>query len=233
MNSLTYADFIAENRLLESVVERLEVPRYMWDSPIGNSNYTAEHVVAILKAFDEHEKFPLEQLMMLPIESVLNYLRATHAYYLNKKLPEIELSFANLLVDYKHTHPELVRISSLFIDYKSELTKHIIEEETTLFKYIDLLILSEHDKNIKSKLRKPPYLKFSIAKFEESHENVEKSLSNIRELILEYAPIATSVMPFRMFLLQMEFFEKDLNRHGLMEDLVLIPKATVLESLLK
>lgn len=221
---------IATNRLLESVVERMNFPKSAWLKPIdeackGNS-YSAELALAILRAFDEHEKFPTAVLLQFPIEAILGYLQATHSYYLEKKLPEIEQTFLNLIADYKSTHPDLVRLSSLFIDYKAELTHHIEDEEHNLFPYIEYLIDAA-----KNNISTVPaqFGDYSLRHFEESHEDVEKSLGNLQQLIYTYAPKYSAALPFRVFLLQMDFFEKDLNRHGLMEDDVLMTQAQILE----
>ena len=226
----SFSDLIANNRLLEGVLERMNFPKSSWRKPLqevckGNA-YSADLTIAILKAFDEHENFPTEVLLTYPIASILQYLRATHKYYLEKKLPEIEQTFLSLIADYRSTHPDLVRLSSLFIDYKAELTHHIEDEENNLFPYIDWLIRADYNNCFIIPTR---FREYSLRYFEESHENVEKSLGNLQRLISGYAPKYSAALPFRVFLLQMDFFEKDLNRHGLMEDDVLMTQALLLE----
>ncbi len=231
-STFSFSEIIAQNRLLESVVERMDFPKSSWRSPIAEvcqkTSYSQDFALAVLRAFDENEKFPLELLLQFPIKAILNYLKATHRYYLEKKLPEIEQTFFNLLKDYRTSHPDLVRISSLFIDYKKELTAHIVDEETTLFPYIEQLIFHSEITH-KDKAMYAEQSHYSLQHFEDSHEDVEKSLVHIRQLIYQYAPQNSVVMPFNVFLLQMDFFEKDLNCHGMMEDLVLMPLAQILE----
>lgn len=229
----SFSQAIAQNRMLESVVERMDFPKNLWQKPLAevcqNTDYSEDLALAILRAFDEQEKFPTDALLKFPIESILHYLKATHRYYLEKKLPEIEQTFLNLVFDYKTTHPELVRLSSLFIDYKNELTHHIFDEETKLFPYIDFLIKANDSKSYRT-INNYRFINYSLQHFEESHEDVEKSLTNIQHLIFKYAPKNSGALPFSIFLTQMDFFEKDLNRHGMMEDLVLIPLAQILEN---
>ncbi len=235
-STLTFSDIITQNRLLESVVERMDFPKSSWKRPIAEvcqkTVYSEDFALAVLKAFDENQQFPTDLLLQFPLRAILNYLKATHRYYLERKLPEIEQTFFNLIADYNVTHPDLVRISSLFIDYKKELTAHIVEEETTLFPYIEHLMFYAENSN-EDKAMYIEVANYSLKQFEESHEDVEKSLSNIRELIYHYAPQDSMVMPFRVFLLQMDFFEKDLNCHGMMEDFVLMPLAIQLEQKIK
>ena len=235
-STFSFSEIIAQNRHLESVVERMDFAKSSWGLPIidvcRNSVYSEGFALAVLKAFDENHQFPTDLLLQYPIRAILNYLKATHRYYLERKLPEIEQTFFNLIADYKATHPDLVRISSLFIDYKKELTAHIVDEELTLFPYIENLIFHSENRN-DDKAMYTEVANYSLQQFEESHEDVEKSLSHIRELIYHYAPQDSLVMPFRVFLLQMDFFEKDLNCHGFMEDLVLMPLALQLEVTLK
>ena len=235
-SAFSFSEIIAQNRLLESVVERMDFPKSSWKQPIAEvcskTGYSEGFALAVLKAFDENQQFPTELLMQFPIRAILNYLKATHRYYLERKLPEIELTFFNLIADYRATHPDLVRISSLFIDYKKELTAHIVDEESTLFPYIENLIFYSEKSN-EDKAMYAEVANYSLQQFEESHGDVEKSLTNIRELIYHYAPQDSLVMPFRVFLLQMDFFEKDLSCHGMMEDHVLMPLAQQLEQKMK
>lgn len=163
-----------------------------------------DFVIGILKAFDENTDFPTEELMAFSLTSILNYLKKTHEYYLSKKLPEIELSIENLIREYAPGSPSLVHSGSLFLTYKEDLIKHIWEEELELFPYIEYLQstkLQGFKFDVHSKLSK-----YSISTFIHSHDDHEKGLESIKEIILAAANQREPVMAYRIFLIQLEIF---------------------------
>ncbi|MFN3404546.1 MAG: hemerythrin domain-containing protein [Cytophagaceae bacterium] len=229
-------DLISQNRLLESVVERFnfKVKNYNLsiDQVCRDNGENPDFVVEILKAFDENSEFPSAELKKFSLESILSYLRKTHQYYLYKKLPEIEQSIRGLIKDYSSTHPKLVLLGSLFLEYKKELSEHIEEEESDLFPFIEYLIkLKQHGfifSNVYQQLHK-----YSIKGFLHNHQDKEEGLEGIKDLIMSCSETRDTILPYRIFLLQLDIFAKDLERHARVEDEILVPKALALEKELK
>ncbi|WP_028979005.1 hypothetical protein [Sporocytophaga myxococcoides] len=224
-------DIIAQNRLLQSVVERFNFKLPSWNVSVQQAcllnGENPDFVIGILKAFDENTDFPTQELMSFSLTSILNYLKKTHEYYLSKKLPEIELSIENLIREYAPGYPSLVHSGSLFLSYKEDLIKHIWEEELELFPYIEYLQsikLHGFKFDVHSKLSK-----YSISTFIHSHDDHEKGLESIKEIILAAANQREPVMAYRIFLIQLEIFSKDLHKHSMVEDEILIPLALKLE----
>ena len=71
---------------------------------------------------------------------------------------------------------------------------------------------------------------YSIKKFKEFHVNhEEKELQAVKDALLNYKPGLDNNLSYRILLEQLKSFEKDMQLHGLIEDLVLIPKLEKLE----
>jgi regulator of cell morphogenesis and NO signaling len=227
-------EIISENRLLEGVLFRFGIRNpgncTLQEASIDNKK-NPYFVAAILKAFDENHAFPKKELASFPLLSLLDYLRQTHEYYLFKKMPEIEQSLGHLLNSYPDSAPLFNSLARFFVVYKNELSRHIEEEEEYLFPYIEYLIkLKQHGTRViklKEKLKN-----YSLGCFIYNHDEVEKNLMEVRQIISKYSPALSQALPFRIFLSQLETFEKDLIRHARVEDEVLVPKALWLEKYL-
>jgi hypothetical protein len=66
-----------------------------------------EFLLALLEVFEDQESFKAEGFNRFPLSVIVDYLRKTHAYYLSKKLLEIEQSI-HLLVNAYLVHPPLI-----------------------------------------------------------------------------------------------------------------------------
>jgi regulator of cell morphogenesis and NO signaling len=230
------SEIINQNKSLFSVLERFGIGEQDYSKTIEEASLSLktdpEFLVEIIKAFDEDNKPDKKALTKFPIETILDYLKKTHRYYLDKKIPEIELSLHDIIRQHHHGNDLLFALGNLFISYKKKLTEHIKSEEEELFPYIEFLISQlrgEFDYTTSKKI----LTNFTILHFEESHTNVEEDIEKTRDTIVKYSPDQTFAMSYRIFLNQLDLFEKDLHRHSFIEDMILVPKAQRLEELIK
>lgn len=183
-----------------------------------------EFLLALLDVFEDQESFSPENFGGFSLSAIVDYLRKTHAYYLNKKLLEIEQSIHLLVRAYPSAHPILLLLHNFYADYKSHLVKHIEVEERELLPYIDQL-----EKVAQGKETLLPASAISVQQFIDSHHDTEKDLRDVRAAILNYSPPAMNQTLYRILLSQLQVFEKDMAVHALMEDHVLLPRALELE----
>lgn len=190
-----------------------------------------EFLLTLLKAFED-KTFCAADFDAFPLSLILDYIRKTHVYYLHKKLPEIEQSIYLLSGLYNAQHPILLSLQNFFHQYCAELSLHIQKEETLLLPHIDLL-----DKCPDSFKQCSAYIlsmdKYSIASFVEAHEDTEDELRDIRKTIRMYAPPSVNASLYRILLLQLQNFERDLCVHAHIEDEVLIPRALEMERMVQ
>jgi regulator of cell morphogenesis and NO signaling len=231
-----FSEIINLNKSLSSVLDLFGVGERDYDKTIEEVgrklNTDPDFMVAIIKAFDQDNRPDKKILMKFPIETILDYLKKTHRYYLDKKIPEIELSLHDIIRQNNQGNSVLFALGNLFIAYKKKLTDHIKSEEEELFPYIEFLIRQVRE-GVDYTTSKKIVSKFTIQHFEESHNNVEEDIERTRDTIVRYSPENTFAMSYRIFLNQLDLFEKDLHRHSIIEDEVLVPKALKLEELVK
>ena len=231
-----FSSIINNNKSISSVLDLFGVGEVDYNRTIEEVglalSINPDFMVAIIKAFDQDSKPDKKLLMSFPLETILDYLKKTHRYYLDKKIPEIELSLLDIIRQNNQEDSVLVALGNLFIAYKKKLIDHIKSEEDELFPYIEFLI-TQFRGDFNYTVAQKIISKFTIQHFEESHSNVEEAIERTRETIVRYSPQKSFVMSYRIFLNQLDLFEKELHRHSIIEDEVLVPKALQIEDFVK
>ena len=182
----------------------------------------------IANAYLEEDDIPREDLAHFPLTSMVKYLRATHAYYLEVALPRVELLIGQLLNQPELSKKEVNLLSGFFEDYKKEFMQHIFQEENEVLPYI-----LELEKQSLPELPDPEFMSsmkvYSISKFEQEHDRLEYSLENLSRLIIKYLPPLKNQELCLKVLAELADLVKDLVDHANMEDKVLIPRVSDLE----
>lgn len=182
-----------------------------------------EFLMAVLEVFEDPGAFQPQKFSHFNLSVIIDYLRKTHAYYLTKKLLEIEQSIHLLARAYEGAHPLLILLHHFYASYKQHLRRHIEEEEVKLIPYIEQLQNAAADN---MQMSKPA---MTITDFIAEHHDTEKDLEEIRKTILHYSPPSGNQTLYRILVSQLHVLEKDLAVHALMEDGVLLPRALELE----
>ncbi len=224
-------DYIDTSKVYQLVTERFEANSGGQGKPfqkMGSSiDMNPELIELILDLYNNDEDFPFEKMQKFSIEEILNYLQATHRYYLTKKLPEIEQSLVHIFSKYGQSHQLLASLAYFFNDYKTNLIEHIRLEERELFPYIHKLVeASKGTSQTKKSALNPD---FSISKFIEAHSPIEDELEQVSKLITQYSGNEPMPLPYKIFLNQVSFLELELRKHAIIEDYVLVPMAIELE----
>lgn len=222
----TVNDLIDNSKMLQLITERLDTtPK---TKSITHLEMNPELIALILDLYNNDEDFPFEKMQKFSVEDILDYLQATHQYYLSKKLPEIEQSLLHIFSKYGQSHQLLASLAIFFNDYKNKLVDHIRMEEKQLFPYIRRVIIASKVKPVCAEsLELDPA--FSIEKFISSHSPIEDELKEVSEIIKKYSNDEATPLPYKVFLNQVELFELELRKHAIIEDHVLVPMVIELE----
>jgi regulator of cell morphogenesis and NO signaling len=204
---------------------------YFYHSQVPPPASNMEFIGALLRSFEdsiEERPFNAKDFDAFPIELVVDYIQHTHAFYLQKKLPEIAQSILLLSGHYESNHPVLAILQTFFHRYCQDLTRHIGEEEKLLLPYIVHLNNASLGTAHFSEYLLAGW-QYSVDTFQSDHHDTEDELKDIRETIRMYQPPSTNESLYRILLSQLEAFEQDLHVHAQIEEQVLIPKAIGIE----
>lgn len=187
---------------------------------------------ALFSLYEEEHTLDLSLLENCTLDELTYFLQKSHAYYLEKKLPELEQSAMQVLENCGESHETIAQLCFMFNAFRKKLEAHFRYEDRVFFPYVhELLLLQTQPEN--EHLREMIFARFSGQQFIEKHEHIEEELHSVSAFIRSNSQASYLPMAYRIFLNQLHFFEIDLNHHALIEDEVLLPKVLELEQILR
>ncbi len=183
----------------------------------------------IANAYLDELYIPGEGLSLFSLDTMVNYITSTHAYYTDIALPTVEEKIHRLMEGSKLSEKEIHLVTNFFNDYKKDFMAHITQEEEHILPYVLELerqsALEKPDPGFIQKLQS-----YSISEFEKEHDRLEISLKHLSELIIKYLPPFDDLHLCHEVLNELAGLMKDLVDHADVEDKVLIPRVAELES---
>jgi regulator of cell morphogenesis and NO signaling len=226
------ADVLFHNYSLLPVISRFNIKLGFGDKTVSevcrDSDVNIDFFLEITNSFVDEDYIPQKELNSFPVSLIVKYLKKTHVYYLDEKIPEIEGYIHLVLKEEKSGNDKFKLVESFFTEYKQELTNHINREETNVHPYV----LEVETAFLKNKIEKDLYAKirkYSINDYASEHDNVEEKLFDLKNIIIKYLPPTNSTGLCNTILIELFRLEKDLNAHASLEDKVLIPKVAAME----
>lgn len=156
-----------------------------------------------------------EDTVRLSIPTLMQYLKASHVYYLDFELPYIRRA----LVDALDENDNLARlILKLFDEYAHSIRKHMQYEEKTVFPYVEELAKGNASPN------------YDIETFSKHHTQIDQKLSELKNIIIKYLP-SDGLRNNQLTAALYEIYncEQWLKEHADVEDEIFIPVIRSLE----
>lgn len=151
----------------------------------------------------------------LSIDTLLQYLKQSHIYFLEYFLPGIRRKLLEG-IRFRTTDVSFL-ILKFFDDYMAEVRRHMEYEENTVFKYVDTLVNGK------------PHNNYEISVYSSHHGQVSDKLSELKSIILRFCPESADVNLLNDALHDIYRCELELESHCMIEDNVFIPQIRLLE----
>jgi regulator of cell morphogenesis and NO signaling len=230
------ADVIHHDHNLVPVINRFGIRLGFGDKTIAEicaeKQVNIGFFITIINAFHDSQYFPKQHLQSFPASMLVDYLRKTHQYYIEDKIPEIEALIRKMTANAKSNEQPYLLAQNFFAEYKNELITHIEREEKRVYPYAIAL-----EEAVKTGLVSDALLQqlnsYSITEYEAEHENIEEKLFDLKNIIIKYLPALSDDQLSFHILDDLFMFEKDLNEHARIENMILIPKVEAMELELK
>jgi regulator of cell morphogenesis and NO signaling len=225
-------DLVSENYVFASVLHYFGISFYQYptqslEEVCRKHKVHSSQLISELEAWALRKEPTTEELFLNPIEVLVAYLKKKHYFFVRQELPFLsnlisgisgEPGFGSLIADLRIMFP-------LFVQ---DFIHHIHEEESRLFKRIELL----HD--IEEGLFSLPDALIileqePISDLADQHEIHDDEMEGIRKLTSDYFLEETSPLPMKVLYHELQNFEKELHVHAKIEDELLFPKAVELE----
>jgi len=230
--TMKMADVIHLNYHLLSVLYRFNINLGFGEKTVEqiceDHSVNTDFFLEIANAFIDKDYFPGDELQNFPLAIIVDYLQATHRYYIDEKIPELKKLFQILINN--GTQDGLIMIRRFFEEYLDEFHKHIAREEKKVYPYVLQL-----ETNFLQKKTTPDFLRqldrYRITNYEKEHDDIEEKLFDLKNIAIKYIPPMDDYHLVHQILSKLFRLEKNINDHSHIEDKVLIPKVAKMEKL--
>ena len=168
-------------------------------------------------AMNGYGEFDNDEQISVP--TLLHYLQASHAYFLEFQLPYIRRELSESLDE----NDSLGRLILKFYDeYAHEIRRHMQYEQKTLFPYVQQLIDGE------------PANDYNVETFSKHHGATDKKLRELKLLIIKYLP-QDGLHNNQLTATLHDIYENEvwLRQHAQVEDHIFVPAIRRLEQITK
>ena len=155
----------------------------------------------------------------LSVPTLLHYLEASHAYFLDFQLPYIRRELQESLDE----RDSLAKLILRFYDeYAHEIRRHMKYEQKTLFPYVQQLFDGQ------------PANDYNVDTFSKHHGATDKKLRELKLLIIKYLP-QDGLHNNQLTATLHDIYENEvwLRQHAMVEDYIFVPAIRRLEQLTK
>ncbi len=208
---------ISENYPLLQVMSRFGIPLGVGDKSVGevcseSGVDTTTFLAVVNLMLHQNDRAYRVSLEALSLKDLMRYLRNSHIFYLDFRLPNIRKDLIEALAGSDMAH----LIIRYFDDYVAHIKEHLQYEEERLFPYINQLICGEIDGE------------FSADIFSAKHDHVDEPLTEFKNVIIKYYS-GNSSYEIMCVIHDLLSCAADLQSHNLVEDKLLVPLVRKME----
>ncbi len=230
------ADVILQNYHLIPIITRFGIKFGFADKNIEQIckqyEIQTDFFLEIVNAFNDKDYSPTEKLRTMPLEITVKYLLSSHNYFNNVKLPLIEKLIHKLKWEKPENQKNKSILNKFFNQYRNEVIEHTAHEENEIYPFI-LNIEKNHKLKSAEKAFEEVLKTKSIKDYAENHDELNSALLDLKNIIIKYLPPADNSQITEQILVEIFDLEKDMADHSLIENTVLIPMASKMESELR
>ena len=213
------SNLICDNYQMLLVMSRFGISLGFGDMLIGevcqkNGVDTNTFIAVVNRLVNEEDCQQSIDVSNISISSLIMYLRTSHKYFIDFRLPLIRQKLINALGS-TNNDINLV-IIKYYDEYVKEVYKHMMYEEKKVFTYVEELMNDTLSNG------------YNITIFCKRHDNVESKLSELKDIIIKYYP-GSSSNELNSVLFDIFSCAKDLSSHNDIENSLFIPAIQTLE----
>ena len=155
----------------------------------------------------------------LSVPTLLHYLEASHAYFLDFQLPYIRRELQESLDERESLAKLILRF---YDEYAHEIRRHMKYEQKTLFPYVQSLIDGQ------------PANDYDVDTFSKYHGATDKKLRELKLLIIKYLP-QDGLHNNQLTATLHDIYENEvwLRQHAMVEDFIFVPVIRRLEQIVR
>jgi regulator of cell morphogenesis and NO signaling len=231
-SEMKLADAIHRNVLLLPVINRLGVQLGFGDKSIHKicleKSIDEDFFLIIINAFLDQDINKTLKIKAVSIKDIVEYLKATHQYYLERMIPEIENRMNALIQHADIDQSQFVLVKDFFSEYKKELYSHIKLEEEAVYPYV-LEVYQAYQTGKTGEALLAKIASEPIESYAKEHTDIESKLFDLKNILIKYLPETQDSYLRNQVLNALFDLENDLNDHSRIENMVLVPRIAEIE----
>jgi len=218
--NMKMADLLDTDYKLLLLLSRFDIELGFGEQTIAKScedhGIAPELFLMICNIYSYNNYIPTEQdINSLDVHQLISYLKKSHQYYLENRVNEIAELMQVVISQSEKVHGDV--LTRFFKEYRKEVLNHFNYEEEIVFPYI--LGVADGKKSAE----------YQIQLFEENHTNIEDKINDLKNILIKYLPGQSTSEARTNLLFNLFDLEVDLDKHTLIEELVLVPKVRNME----
>jgi len=226
-------DIINQDYTVLSIFIRLNIlPGYgdkTLDQVTGENKLEPEFLSKIIEAYIDPDFTEYTYFLNKDIKLITSFLKGTHNFYKDDKIPELKSLFTRLL-DQAITKNNIKIIEHYFDNYLEEFYAHMEYEEKQVFPYAEELYNIIKTKSASKSFIKG-FRKFSIQEYTEQHEDgTQEKLNDLKNILLKFLPELTDYKIYYQIISKLFRLGKDMDFHMNMENRILVPALVQMSS---
>ena len=216
--TMRLSDLIFENPALLLLLEHFDIETLTRDKTVAqicdDRQLNPDVFIVLANLYNGFYPSGVEKFGEQDALSFILFLRNSHLFYLNEKIPEVQ-SLINELYK-KNEQKKIKLIEDFFNEYANEVREHLAYEDDIAFPYFNALIRNSGITNNEQD-------KFSVQVYRDHHGDIETKLADLKNLLLRFISLKEDRPVQRKLLLSLFELESDLNIHSIIEEQLLMP----------
>ena len=160
-----------------------------------------------------------DELRRIDMSMLVPYLRASHSYYINERMPHLERHLASVA---RQSDERCANAMVAFFEqYKSEMSEHFAYEEKVVYPYIESLRGSANADSADKQVR--------MKKLSRTHIGMVDKISDLLQILYKYLPSHADTEELNELIFGLLQLSSDFERHAAVEERVLMPYIEMLE----
>ena len=207
------SDVISDDYRMLQIISRFGIKLGFGDQTVGATCRSAGVDVSTFLTVVNYVKDPAharisEMVEQVDIPALIAYLKNSHSYFVDFRLPGIRRKLLEA-IDLSSGNRLAMLILRFYDEYAQEVERHMTFENNHVHPYVETLLQG----------RLPQETFRSIEEqYDEQHANIEKSLSELKSIIVKYYPSDNNASLMGEVLMDIFMTDEDLHSHCHMED---------------
>ena len=207
------SDVISDDYRMLQIISRFGIKLGFGDQTVGATCRSAGVDVSTFLTVVNYVKDPAharisEMVEQVDVPALIAYLKNSHSYFVDFRLPGIRRKLLEA-IDLSSGNRLAMLILRFYDEYAQEVERHMTFENNHVHPYVEMLLQG----------RLPQETFRSIEEqYDEQHANIEKSLSELKSIIVKYYPSDNSASLMGEVLMDIFMTDEDLHSHCHMED---------------